>query len=87
VAALPSIRPFDYIASVPVCNDTFDADMNPIQYEVNSVVHKCRGGEPYTTELGVSIALDESALTVRSSLVDLETSEETDVTVQSGDEI
>jgi len=87
VAALPSIRPYDYIASVPVCNDTFDADMNPIQYEVNSVVHKCRGGEPYTTELGVSIALDESALTVRSSLVDLETSEETDVTVQSGDEI
>lgn len=87
VAALPSVRPYDYIATVPVCNDTFDADMNPIQYEVNSVVHKCNGGEAYTTELGVSIALDESQLTVRSALVDLETSEETDVTVQSGNEV
>jgi hypothetical protein len=87
IRALPSIRPYDYIAAVPVCNSTFDADMSPIQYEVNSVVHKAKGGEPYTTSLGVSIALDESAIDVRSSFVDLETGDESDVTTQSATEL
>lgn len=72
VRALPSIRPYDYIGAVPVCNDTFDADMDPIQYEVNSVVHKVTGEDPYKTSLGVSIALDEDALEVTGTLKDIE---------------
>lgn len=64
IKALPSIRPYDYVAAIPVCNDTFDAGMNPIQYEVNSVRHQVTADEPYTTSLGVSLALDENQLEV-----------------------
>ncbi|AGF91204.1 hypothetical protein HAPG_00018 [Halorubrum phage GNf2] len=60
----PSIRPFDYMTSVPVCNTIFDADMNPIQYEVNEVVHRSPPDGHYKTELGVSLAIDESQLEI-----------------------
>lgn len=67
VKALPSIRPYDYIAAVPVCNDTFDASMDPIQYEVNSVNHTASADQPYTTSLGVSMALDEDKIEVEAT--------------------
>jgi hypothetical protein len=72
IRALPPIRPYDYISAVPVCNDTFDAEMNPIQYEVNSVVHQVNAEEPYTTKLGVSIALDENAIEVSDEYKNIE---------------
>lgn len=75
IRALPSIRPYDYIAAVPVCNDTFDAEMNPIQYEVNSVIHQVNGEDAYKTKLGVSIALNEDELEVSDSYLDIEKQE------------
>jgi len=72
IRALPAIRPYDYIGAVPVCNDTFDADMNPIQYEVNSVIHNVKAEDAYRTKLGVSIALDEDALEVNATYNDIE---------------
>lgn len=71
IRALPAIRPYDYIAAVPVCNDTFDADLNPIQYEVNSVTHRVSADSDYTTHLGVSIALDEDLLDVEASYLEV----------------
>lgn len=67
VHALPSVRPYDYIAATPICNDTFDADMDPIQYEVNSVTHVVSADERYKTNLGVSIALNEAAITTKAT--------------------
>lgn len=72
VRAIPSIRPYDYLTAVPVCNDTFDADMLPIQYEINTVVHSVKADEPYMSSLGVSIALDEAALDVESSFLEVD---------------
>jgi len=72
IRALPPIRPYDYIAAVPVCNDTFDAEMNPIQYEVNSVIHQVNAEDAYKTKLGVSIALNEDELDVSASYQDIE---------------
>jgi len=60
----PPIRPYDYMSAVPVCNDTYDADMDPIQYEVNTVVHHSDPAEHYTTELGVSMLVIESEIDV-----------------------
>jgi len=71
IKALPSIRPYDYMAAVPVCNNTFDAGMNPIQYEVNSVKHHVTADEPYTTSLGVSLALDEDQLEVTAEFINV----------------
>jgi len=64
----PTIRPYDYLSAKPVCNDVFDIDANPIQYEINSVKHHVKNDEPYQTELGVSIALNEDI--VRENVVD-----------------
>lgn len=72
IRALPSIRPYDYISAVPVCNDTFDADMNPIQYEVNSVTHKVSAETDYTTMLGVSLAIDEDKINITEQFLDVE---------------
>jgi len=72
IRALPTIKPYDYIAAVPVCNDTFNANMNPIQYEVNSVVHKVSGNTDYTTVLGVSLSIDESQLEITDTYLSVE---------------
>lgn len=72
IRALPPIRPYDYIAAVPVCNDTFGSEMNPIQYEVNSVIHQVNAEDAYKTKLGVSIALDEDAIEVDASYKNIE---------------
>jgi len=69
--ATPELRPYDYIAAVPVCNDTFDANTEPIQYEINSVRHHVSGDTPYTTELGVSIALNESAIQTSAEYLEI----------------
>lgn len=67
----PYILPYDYIRTIPTCNDTYpNANINPITYEVNSVKHTCEAGERYTSELGVSMVFDESLLTVESQYVD-----------------
>jgi len=71
VRAIPSIRPYDYLTAVPVCNDTFNANMLPIQYEINTVVHSVKADEPYMSSLGVSIALDEAALDVEKKLLEV----------------
>lgn len=76
VKSLPSIRPYDYMAAVPVCNDTFDSEMNPIQYEVNSIQHQTKPEERYTTLLGVSMAINEDLIDVESSMEELNTNEE-----------
>lgn len=75
VRALPPIRPYDYIAAVPVCNDTFGSEMQPIQYEVNSVRHEVTADEPYKTVLGVSIALDEDQIETDATFKELNQSE------------
>lgn len=72
VKALPTIRPYDYMAAVPVCNNTFDADMNPIQYEVNSVVHSVKADDHYTTELGVSLSINEDAIETTTEMVNID---------------
>jgi len=87
IKALPTIRPYDYMAAVPVCNDTFDADMNPIQYEVNSVIHKVSAGEPYITHLGVSIALDESVLDITAFYKDIEADTSEEPSANDGDSV
>jgi hypothetical protein len=61
----PHIVPYDYIRTIPACNDTFpNAEAQPITYEVNSVKHTRSAGERCTTELGVSITFSESDLDV-----------------------
>lgn len=63
----PHILPYDYITTVPQCNDMFpNANVNPITYEVNSVKHRRSAGERYKTNLGVSLVFDESLLTVET---------------------
>lgn len=60
----PHIMPYDYLVTVPACNDTFpNANMEPITWEVNGVKHTRSGGDRYKTELGVSISLDDSQIT------------------------
>ena len=57
----PYILPYDYIKTVPVCNETYpDSNLSPITYEVNSVKHTRSVGERYKTRLGVSLVFDES---------------------------
>lgn len=59
----PHILPNDQLLTIPVCNDIYtNANAAPILYEVNSVKHETRGGERYTTDLGVSLTFDESQL-------------------------
>lgn len=63
----PHILPFDYIRTIPTCNDTYEnANAVPITYEVNSVRHVRSAEQPYTTELGVSLVFDESKLEIES---------------------
>lgn len=63
----PHIMPFDYIVTVPTCNDTYrNANADPITWEVNGVKHIRRAGEQYKTELGVSIAVLDEHITVES---------------------
>lgn len=58
----PQIRPYDLFTAKPVCNEVYDIDTVPIQYEVNTVHHHVKSDEPYTTELGVSIRINEEIL-------------------------
>jgi hypothetical protein len=61
----PHIMPFDYLVTVPTCNDTFrNANAPPMTWEVNGVKHSRMAGERYTTELGVSLTVDDSQLNV-----------------------
>lgn len=63
----PHIMPYDYLVTVPTCNDTYtNANATPMTWEVNGVKHTRKAGEPYTTELGVSVSVDESLLNVES---------------------
>lgn len=64
----PHILPFDYIRTIPTCNDTYqNANATPITLEVNSVHHVRAAGKPYTTELGVSLVFDETKLEIESN--------------------
>lgn len=59
----PHIMPYDYIVTEPVCNDIYtNANATPIEWEVNGVKHTRKAGERYTTELGVSITVEERFL-------------------------
>lgn len=63
----PHALPFDYIKTIPTCNDTYqNANTTPITYEINSVRHVRAAEKPYTTELGVSLVFDESQLEIES---------------------
>jgi len=63
----PYILPYDYILNIPVCQRTFpNIDTNTMRYEVNSVKHTRATEERYKTELGVSLALEESKLQVEA---------------------
>lgn len=56
----PHIMPYDYIYTMPTCNDTYlNANAEPITWEVNGVKHTREAGKPFTTELGVSLAVEE----------------------------
>ncbi|WP_226041166.1 hypothetical protein [Natrinema sp. DC36] len=63
----PYIAPYDYIRTIPVCNETYpNQNLAPITYEVNSVKHTRSATEQYKTELGVSLVFDESKLEINS---------------------
>jgi hypothetical protein len=63
----PYIMPYDYIVSLPVCNETYEnVNADPIEWEVNGVHHKRHVGEPYTTDLTVSIAVEDRHINVAS---------------------
>lgn len=65
----PHILPYDYYTSLPVCDDIFASiDATPITYEINRVKHRRAAGERFTTELGVSLVLDEDELEVESEM-------------------
>lgn len=69
VKGTPYLLPYDYFTAVPVCNDIYaNVDANPITYEVNSVKHRRVAGERYTTELGVSLVMDESEIEVTARM-------------------
>lgn len=69
VKGSPHLLPYDYYTSLPVCDDIFAAvDATPITYEINKVKHRRAAGERYTTELGVSLVLDEEQLEVEAEL-------------------
>lgn len=64
----PYILPYDYITVQPVCKGTFpNADVSPVDYEVNSVTHRRAADERYKTELGVSLRFEESDIEVVES--------------------
>lgn len=68
----PYILPYDYLRTVPHCNDTFiNADVTPITYEVNGVKHIRSAGQQYKTEVGVSMVFDEELLEVESEYVEV----------------
>ena len=63
----PYILPFDYIVSTPVCNETYEnVNAQPIEWEVNGVHHKRHVGEQYSTDLTVSIAVEDRLINVES---------------------
>lgn len=63
----PYLLPFDYVVTMPVCNETYkNVDAEPIEWEVNGVHHKRHVGEQYTTELTVSIAIEDRLINVES---------------------
>lgn len=63
----PHIAPYDYLRTIPACNDTFpNANVSPITYEVNAVKHTRNAGERYTTDVRCSIVFSESDLSVES---------------------
>jgi hypothetical protein len=64
----PHALPYDYVTTLPVCNDTFQgANTLPITWEINGVRHKTRPNERYVTELGTSITFDESQLDITAT--------------------
>lgn len=63
----PYILPYDYLRTIPTCNDTFqNADANPITYEVNGVRHQRSAGERYKTAIQCSIVFAEEDLEVEA---------------------
>jgi len=64
----PHILPFDYLRTVPICNDTYpNANANAITYEVNAVKHVREAGDRYKTDVRCSIVFAEEDLTVAES--------------------
>lgn len=67
----PHILPYDYLRTVPTCNETFqNADANPITYEVNAVKHVRSAGDRYKTTCRVALTFAEEDLTIESKYQD-----------------
>jgi hypothetical protein len=63
----PHLMPYDYLVTQPTCNDTYiNANAEPITYEVNGVKHVRKAGEKYTTEVGVSLSIEERLINVEA---------------------
>jgi hypothetical protein len=61
----PHLMPYDYLVTQPTCNDTYiNANAEPMTWEVNGVKHVRKAGERYTTEVGVSLTVEERLLNV-----------------------
>lgn len=61
----PHITPYDYLRTVPTCNDTYqNASANPITYEVSAVKHVRTAGDRYKTQCRVSLMFDEDDLDI-----------------------
>ena len=65
IQGAPTLNPYDYLIAKPVCDDTFtNVSSQPLTWEVNGIKHIRNAGERYTTEIGTSIAFDDSQVTV-----------------------
>ena len=61
----PHILPYDYLRTVPVCNDQFtNVEASPITYEVNAVKHIRGAGDRYKTDVRASVVFSEDDLDI-----------------------
>lgn len=67
----PHVLPYDYLRTIPACNDTFpQAEAKPITYEVNGVKHTRSAGEAYKTQCKVSLTFAEKDLDITAEYHD-----------------
>jgi hypothetical protein len=60
----PHMEPYDYVTTIPVCQDTYpNTEAAPITWEINAVKHIHGGNRQYTCELGLSIAVQDDKIT------------------------
>lgn len=62
LAGAPNISPYDRLASYETCGDQVDYTPDPTLYEVETVEHIKRAGEPYKCRLSTSVYVDREMI-------------------------